>query len=140
MVNKKHDGDLQTYNDDFLHCRGLRTHTWSFETDFNIVTGPRNGRVIEFTKKLSCLACTTCRLDTYRVTKAGGFIFEGRKYEYADGYQVHRGNPIKMDAARDALLRKELAAQLDSELANRLLNMRPEARQQSRPPKLRAVV
>lgn len=139
MVNKKHDGDLESYSDEFLHCRGLRTHTWSFQTDFNIVTGPR-GRVIEFTKKLSCLACTTCRLDTYRVTKSGRFVFEGHKYEYADGYQVSRGNAIKTDVARDALLRKELAAQLDSELANRLLNMRPETRQQVRPVKLRAVV
>jgi hypothetical protein len=62
------------------------------------------------------------------------------KYEYADGYQVTRGHPIKTDVARDALLRRELAAQLDSELANRLLNMRPEARQQTRTVKLRAVV
>lgn len=139
MVNKPHEGDIDSYSGEYLHCRGLRSHTWSFETDFDITTGPRNGRVIEFTKKLRCLACTTVRKDTYRVTKSGRFVFEHRHYEYADGYQVRRGNAIATDVARDRLLRKELAEQLDSELANRLLNMKPEARKVARPVKLRAV-
>lgn len=124
-----HTEGLDTYKDEYLRCRGLRNHTWKFETDFNVATGQR-GRIIEFTRTLSCMSCTTQRLDTYAVRKGGTFEFVSRKYEYADGYQVHRGNPIASDKARDALLIKELKSSLDAELLNRLLGMRPEARKQ----------
>lgn len=135
MTAKKHTEGLDTYKEEYLRCRGLRNHTWKFETDFNVATGPR-GRIMEFTRTLSCMSCTTQRLDTYTVRKNGSFEFKGRKYEYADGYQVHRGNPIETEQARDALLVKELSSSLDTELLNRLLGMRPEAQRQ---PLLRVV-
>jgi hypothetical protein len=95
------------------------------------------GRIIEFTKKLHCMACTTERHDTYEVSKTGQFSLKGRAYHYADGYQVHRGNAIATDQARDALLMRELQSSLDTEMANRLLNMRPAAQRQQ--PLLRVV-
>lgn len=125
-----HTGDLESYKDEYLRCRGLRNHTWKFETDFNVATGPR-GRILEFTRTLSCMSCTTQRLDTYLVKKNGSFEFKGRDYKYAEGYQVHRGNPIATNEARDALLLRELKSSLDNELLNRLLGMRPEARPQT---------
>jgi hypothetical protein len=122
-----HTGTLDDYKEEYLRCRGLRNHTWKFETDFNVATGPR-GKIIEFTRTLSCMSCTTQRLDTYTVKSNGRFEFQRRAYQYAEGYQVHRGNPIATEEARDALLVKELSSSLDKELLNRLLGMRPEKR------------
>lgn len=128
MANKKFTGEIEEYPQDFVRCRGLRNHTWRFETDFNVATGPR-GRIIEFERVLHCVACTTDRIETFRVTSTGKFQRTGHpKYNYADGYQVHRGTPIDTDRMRDQLLLKELTASLDAELLNRLLNMRPENR------------
>lgn len=129
MANKKFTGDVQDYDERYIRCRGIRNHTWRFETDFNVATNVR-GRIVEFTRTLHCAACTTNRLDTYEVTRNGKFRFKNRKYEYADGYQVHRGNPIDSELMRDALLMKEMRASLDGELMNRLLNMRPDAQAQ----------
>jgi hypothetical protein len=130
MANKKFTGEAEEYDERFVRCRGLRNHTWLFETDFNVATGPR-GRIIEFERVLHCAGCTTDRIETFTVTKSGRFQRKGHpKYVYADGYQVHRGNPIDTDRMRDQLLVKELTASLDAELLNRLLNMRPEARKQ----------
>jgi hypothetical protein len=129
VANKKFTGDLSEYNENYIRCRGIRNHTWQFETDFNVATNAR-GRIMEFTRTLHCAACTTNRLDTYEVTKSGKFRFKSRKYDYADGYQVHRGNPIDSEAARDALLMREMRASLDVELMTRLLNMRPDVQNQ----------
>lgn len=122
-----HTGNLDDYKAEYLRCRGLRNHTWKFETDFNVATGPR-GKIIEFTRTLSCMSCTTQREDTYTVKGNGHFEFQRRAYKYAEGYQVHRGNPIATEEARDALLLKELSSSLDAELLNRLLGMRPSVR------------
>lgn len=131
MTNKRFTGtDLEEYDPRFVRCRGLRSHTWQFKTDWNVTTGPR-GKVIEFTRTLHCVGCTTDRIETYTVTKSGRFQRRGTpQYKYADGYQVSRGNPIETDEVRDRLLHMELAESLDKELLNRLLNMRPEARTQ----------
>jgi hypothetical protein len=129
VANKVFTGELSEYDERFIRCRGIRNHTWRFETDFNVATNAR-GRIMEFTRTLHCAACTTNRLDTYEVKRNGKFSFKSRKYEYADGYQVHRGNPIDTEAVRDALLMKEMHASLDAELLNRLLNMRPDAQAQ----------
>lgn len=133
---KKFDGELKDYRNKYLHCRGRRNHSWKFKSDFNIAT---NGdRIIEFTQILHCAICTTDRKDTYEVTKDARFVRKGHpQYEYADGYQLSRGSQVSLDDARDELLMRQLGQQLDAELMNRLLGMRPEAQQEVR--RLRAV-
>lgn len=133
---KKFDGDLKDYKDKYLRCRGRRNHPWKFQSDFNIVT--KGERIIEFTQVLHCSICKTDRKDTYEVTREGRFVRKGHpQYEYADGYQISRGNHVSLDDARDELLMRELGRSLDNELMNRLLAMRPDAREAQ--PRLRIV-
>lgn len=129
MTNRKHDGSLDEYDPRFMRCRGLRNHTWQFKTDFNVTTkgAGKAKRISEFQRTLHCIGCTTSRIDTYRVKRDGSFEFVGHKYEYADGYQVSRGNKIETGVARDRLIMMELAQSLDTELLERFLNMRPDA-------------
>lgn len=141
----RHETGIDDYKDEYLRCRGLRSHTWQFKTDWNVVRGPR-GRLIEFTQVLSCMSCTTQRLQTYEVTRSGHFKRKGStQYKYAEGYQVHRGNPIELDEARDELIMRQLKQSLDSELMNRLENMRliagkgRKSRDDEEVPHLRAV-
>lgn len=125
---KKFDGDLKDYKDKHLRCRGRRNHPWKFQSDFNIVT--KGDRIIEFTQVLHCAICKTDRKDTYEVTRDGRFVRKGHpQYEYADGYQLSRGAHVTLDEARDELLMRELTRSLDTELLNRLMNMRPDAQQ-----------
>jgi hypothetical protein len=127
-----HQTGIEDYKDEYLRCRGLRSHTWQFKTDWNVVRGPR-GRLIEFTQVLSCMSCTTQRHTTYEVTRTGHFRRKGApQYKYAEGYQVHRGNPIELDDARDELIMRQLKQSLDAELMNRLENMRLIAGKQGR--------
>jgi hypothetical protein len=119
----KHEGDLSTYDKRFVRCRGMRQHTWQFATDFNVTTGP-GGRVIEFTRTVKCAMCTTSREDRVKVHRNGSFEFMGRRYVYADGYQVSKHNPIPVDAARDALFMEEMRQALDIELFQRVNNQR----------------
>lgn len=130
-AGKKFDGELSEYPEQFLRCRGLRNHTWRFETDFKIATNVR-GRVVEFTRTLSCMACTTQRDDVYSVKPTGKFVKIRTQYHYADGYQMRRGGQIELDAARDALIMKELERTVEAELFHRIQGMRtPEARAQN---------
>lgn len=126
---KTFTGDLSQYKDKFLRCRGRRNHPWKFKTDFNIVT--KGDRIIEFTQTLHCAVCTTNREDTYEVTPEGRFRRKGHpRYEYADGYQLHRGSRVSLEEARDELLTRELSGALDTELMNRLMSMRPDVQSQ----------
>lgn len=135
---KKFSGDLKDYKDKFLRCRGRRNHPWKFKSDFNIAT--KGDRIIEFKQTLHCSICTTNRVDTYEVTPQGRFVRKGQPhYEYADGYQLHRGSQVDLDTARDELLMRELSGSLDNELMNRLLGMRPDVQDSVRKVHLRAV-
>lgn len=139
MAGKTFQGDLEDYKDEFLTCRGRRNHPWQLATDFNVTTN-RNGRIIEFQRVYHCMLCTTDRIDTFEVTRAGRFHKKGHShYRYAEGYQLHRGNKIPLEQAKDELLMRELRRSLDAELAGRLLNMKPEAKAKAKPVKLRVV-
>lgn len=139
MAGKTFSGDLSEYKDEYLTCRGRRNHPWQLGTDFNVTTN-RNGRIIEFRRVMHCSLCTADRVETFEVTKSGRFRRKGQPhYRYAEGYQLHRGNKIKLDEARDELLMRELRRDLDAELFGRLIGMRPEAREKVKPVKLRVV-
>lgn len=132
---KKFEGELRDYKSKYLRCRGRRNHPWKIKTDFNIAT--KGDRIIEFTQVLHCALCTADRYDTYEVTEDGRFNRKGQpRYDYPDGYQLHRGSQRTLAEARDELLMRELTGNLDSELLNRLLGMRPEYREL---PRLRVV-
>lgn len=133
--NKRFDGELRDYKSKYLRCRGRRNHPWKIKTDFNIVS--KGNRISEFTQILHCAICTTDRYDTYEVTADGKFNRKGHpRYDYADGYQLHRGGSVTLEDARDELLLRELSGNLDGELLTRLLGMRPEYRNL---PRLRVV-
>lgn len=137
--SKTFDGQLADYSDEFLTCRGRRNHPWQLHTDFNVTTN-RSGRIIEFKRVMHCALCTADRIDTFEVTKSGRFRRKGNpQYRYAEGYQLHRGNRIKLEAARDELLMRELRRDLSAELLARLEGMRPAARKEVKPVKLRVV-
>lgn len=143
-MTKKHDGPISDYDPRYVRCRGLRNHTWQFKTDFNVTTkgSGKNKRITEFTRRLHCVGCTTNRIDHYRVKRDGSFEFVKHTYDYAEGYQVSRGNPIATAEARDRLIMMELGQSLDAELLNRFLNMRPDAQdamRQGAEPRLRVV-
>jgi hypothetical protein len=118
VAGKKFEGELAEYDDNYLRCRGRRNHPWQFQTDFNVTTNVR-GRIVEFVQIMHCAVCTTNRMDTYEVTKTGRFKLKGRRYEYADGYQLHAHGKVALDEARDELLMRELSQSLASELEHR---------------------
>lgn len=137
---KKFTGELRDYKSKYLRCRGRRNHPWKIKTDFDITTKTYRGetRVTEFRQILHCAICTTQRIDRYRVTDSGRFERIGHpQYDYAPGYELHRGSKFATDEARDELLLRELGGSINTELMNRLLSMRPDVQREI--PRLRVV-
>lgn len=117
MSAKKHQGTIDEYPEEFLRCRGRKTHPWGLTPDFRIATNAR-GRLTEFTEILSCISCTSQKLTKYSVDRRNHITRVGKPYiDYRPGYQVRRGHPLTTDRARDLMLAKQLARELERRMS-----------------------
>lgn len=99
-MNKKHDGNVETYNDAYLDCR--EGHEWHWVTDWNVVKGP-GGRLIEFTRLKRCERCKTLAHRTY--DGSTGRVVRTR-YDYTDGYLMPDNARFDAGVARLEMLKR----------------------------------
>lgn len=137
MPKTVHEGDLSTYPERFLRCRGDKQHTWRLETDKKILRNAA-GRIIEFTRTKVCILCEMKRTTKVEVTKSGRFKPHAHQYEAPDGYSVRRTNALSPDAVRDAMFLHELQDSIPTADLERLISKRP-VRRKTGGPQLRVV-
>ena len=91
---------LKNTTREHLVCRDLM-HAWQWRTD--LVPHRIDRKVVEVTRVLSCLRCSTTREDTYAVPS---FARVSSRYVYPDGYLVHQGGHIPVSSVRSEVYRR----------------------------------
>ena len=97
-VPKKERVTLDDLQDDYLECRDLR-HAWRRSSlhDISVVRNTA-GKVIEFTRVITCSRCGTERHSTFAVPS---MQIVRNRYSYPSGYQLlgsHSDPSLRVDA------------------------------------------
>lgn len=96
----KHEGDIKTYEESFLMCRG-EAHSWLLIGYYRLPDGII-GRL------MLCDRCETLRRDKWR--KSNGERLNS-SYVYAPGYQIAREHHVdKSDVRREVMRRVDIWA------------------------------
>lgn len=95
---KKVTVHLEDLQDDYLECRDLR-HSWRRSSLHDIsVTRNTSGKVIEFTRVITCARCGCERHQTYSVPS---MEIRRSRYNYPHGYLLagsHSDPALRVDA------------------------------------------
>jgi hypothetical protein len=102
MSNKKHQGDVTSYKEEYLDCR--ENHNWQWTTDWKLVTG-RAGKLLEFTRIKVCQRCKTEAHRRYD-GQTGRVIPNSTRYIYPDGYLTSSKDNVDAGNARLEMLRR----------------------------------
>lgn len=90
---------LDDLRDDYLECRDLR-HAWRRSTMHDIsVVRNTSGKIIEFTRVITCSRCGTERHSTFTVP---GMQVVRNRYSYPAGYMLmgsHSDPALRVDAS-----------------------------------------
>jgi hypothetical protein len=95
---KKVTTTLDDLQDDYLECRDLR-HAWRRSSLHDIeVTRNTSGKIIEFTRVITCSRCGTERHTTFQVPS---MMIVRNRYAYPSGYMLvgsHSDPSMRVDA------------------------------------------
>ena len=94
----------------FIMCRS-RGHRWDEDAHYVLVPDSRPQTA---TLTLQCERCTSKRIDRITQRFSGRWEFDGRHYEYTDGYLIHTDSDIGIARSDfvDELVRRDISFHL----------------------------
>jgi hypothetical protein len=102
-VIKDHTTDMSRA---FIKCRS-RGHRWDDTAHYTLIPDSKP-EAAELA--LCCERCTTRRFDRMARKRGGRWEFDGRHYEYPDGYLIEPGSDVALTRAdySEELVRRDL--------------------------------